>query len=231
MTLVFVLKLGLKIYHINVKTSKIDGSILQTFKMVLASFQIEDKFGQARFFQELFLLANINVEMILGIFFLTFSNAKILFAEQKLIQRFYSIAEALLITKQVKIINKKEFTKIALDTELETFVMYIAALEFLLLGMTIHPFKAAQVDSKSAQIAALNYKKAPIKVLFKYLNILDVFLAEKTLILLEKTKLNNHAIKLEKDKQLPYRLIYNLRLIKLKTLKIYIKTCLKIRFI
>ena len=49
--------------------------------------------------------------------------------------------------------------------------------------------------------------------------------------LLEYTKINNYTIKLEKDKQLFFSLIYILRLIKLKTLKIYIKTNLASNFI
>lgn len=52
--------------------------------MVLASFQIEDKLGKARFFQETFLLADINVEMVLGMLFLIFSNANVSFSEQEL---------------------------------------------------------------------------------------------------------------------------------------------------
>ena len=47
------------------------------FEMVLASFQVENKLKKARFFQKTFLLADINVEMILGMPFLTISNADI----------------------------------------------------------------------------------------------------------------------------------------------------------
>ncbi len=42
---------------------------------------------------------------------------------------------------------------------------------------------------------------------------------------------NEHAIKLIKSKQLLYRPIFSLELIKLETLEIYIKTNLKTRFI
>ena len=48
---------------------------------------------------------------------------------------------------------------------------------------------------------------------------------------MEQTNLNKHTIKLEGDKQLFYRPIYSLGPIKLKTLKTYIKTYLKIEFI
>lgn len=45
------------------------------------------------------------------------------------------------------------------------------------------------------------------------------------------TKIYEHVIKLVKENQLPYKSIYNLFLIELKTLKTYIKTYLKTEFI
>ena len=50
--------------------------------MVLASFQIEDKLKRARFFQETFLLADFSIEVVLGMPFLTLSNADIQFARK-----------------------------------------------------------------------------------------------------------------------------------------------------
>ena len=52
--------------------------------MVLANFQMEDKLGKTRFFQETFLLANISAKVILDIPFLTFSNANVQFVEKEL---------------------------------------------------------------------------------------------------------------------------------------------------
>lgn len=46
----YVLKLGWKIYHTNVKAPKIDGSMLKMFEIVLTSFKIEDKFRKTCFF-------------------------------------------------------------------------------------------------------------------------------------------------------------------------------------
>ena len=43
--------------------------------------------------------------------------------------------------------------------------------------------------------------------------------------------INDHIIKLEKDKRLSFGLIYNLRPIELETLKIYVKTILANRLI
>ena len=52
--------------------------------MVIGNFQVEYKLGRARFFQELFLLAETSIEVVLGILFFTFSNTNIQFAEKEL---------------------------------------------------------------------------------------------------------------------------------------------------
>ena len=73
-------KLGLKVRPTNVGAQKIDGSTLETCEIVLASFQVEDKLGKPWFFQKTFLLADLNIEVVLGILFLTFSNTNLQFA-------------------------------------------------------------------------------------------------------------------------------------------------------
>ena len=84
MTPAYTSRLGLRVYRTNIGAQKIDGTTLETFGMVLASFQMEDKLGKIWFFQETFLLADINMEVILGMPFLTFSNADVQFVEKKL---------------------------------------------------------------------------------------------------------------------------------------------------
>ena len=46
----FAWKLGLKVRKTNVGAQKIDGSTLETFGMVIADFQVEDKASRPRFF-------------------------------------------------------------------------------------------------------------------------------------------------------------------------------------
>ena len=121
-------KLDLRGCHTNIGVQKINRSTLEIFEMVLTSFQIEDKFGKAWFFQKTFLLANISVKVILRISFLTLSNTDIQFAKKKLISRSYIAAKALPTTKQVELINKKEFAKVALDENVEAFVIYVTFL-------------------------------------------------------------------------------------------------------
>ena len=70
-------KLVLKVYYTDIGAHKIDGSTLETFGMVLASFQVEDKLGRIWFFQETFLLADISAKVVVGMPFLTLSNADI----------------------------------------------------------------------------------------------------------------------------------------------------------
>ena len=80
----YIAKLSLKVCLTNVKAQKIDSSLLKTSGMVIAGFQIEDKFGRAWFFQKSFLLGNTSMEMVLEMPFLIFSNANIQFAKKKL---------------------------------------------------------------------------------------------------------------------------------------------------
>ena len=45
--------------------------------MIIASFSVEDKEKKSRFFEKMFLLANINIDIALRISFFTLSNDKI----------------------------------------------------------------------------------------------------------------------------------------------------------
>lgn len=101
MTPAYVAKLGLKVRSTNMQAQKIDGSTLKTFGMVLVSFQVKEKLGRPRFFQEIFLVAKTSMTIIFDISFLIFSNADILFKEIKLIWQSYIPAEALPMIKRM----------------------------------------------------------------------------------------------------------------------------------
>ena len=192
--------------------------------MVISGFQIEAKLGRARFFQESFLLAETNIEVVLGMPFFTFSNADIQFVEKELTWRSYTAVEALPTTKYVELIDKKEFAKAPLDEESETFVVHVAILEAPLAGMAIHP-------SWEAQILVLIQDKTPTEVLSEYANYVDVFLFDLAIELPKNTGINEYAIELQDDKQPPYRPINSQGPVELETLKTYIKTHLKTGFI
>ena len=77
-------KLSLKTRKTNVGAQKIDSSALEIFGMVIADFQVEDKGGRPRFFQEKFLLTDTKFEVVLRIPFLEISNANVAFGEETL---------------------------------------------------------------------------------------------------------------------------------------------------
>ena len=218
MTLAYASGLGLRVYRIDVGAQKIDGSILEIFGMVLASFQVEDKLGRIRFFPETFLLADISTEVVLGMFFFTFSNADIQFLEKEFTQRTYTTAIALLTIKQAELIDKKEFAKAALNENFKTFFVYVASLDVV---PGIHPDKKAQIASLLSE---------EVKIPDGYSDFADVFSEKKALVLPERTDINKHAIKLEYGKQPPYGPIYSLELMELEILKTYIETHLKTGF-
>ena len=70
-----------------------------------------------------------------------------------------------------------------------------------------------------------------MKIFAKYCNFLDLFFRDSAAKLLKYSRINDHFINLLKDKQLPYSLIYGLRLIELEILKTYIKANLASGFI
>lgn len=93
---------------------------------------------------------------------------------------------------------------------------------YLRAKMTIYP-------TQEAQMALLLVEK--VSILNEYIHFSDVFSKELVTVLSKRSSINEHAIELEPDKQSLYRPIYCLRLVKLETLKIYIKTNLANKFI
>ena len=102
MTPGFAAQLGLIPRPINVGAQKIDGSTLETYGMASARFSLQDSLGRVRFFEETFLLADISMEVVLRMPFLSFNNADFLFSAEELTWRSYTVAEALPTAKQVE---------------------------------------------------------------------------------------------------------------------------------
>ena len=86
-------------------------------------------------------------------------------------------------------------------------------------------------SKKPAQVETLLFDRAFTKILAEYSNYSNIFLMEYIAELLENTKINEHVIKLKKEKQLFLRSIYSLKLVELEILKTYIKTNLANGFI
>ena len=80
----FVKQLGLSIRPTDVGAQKIDGTTLDTHGMVVAAFSVVDRANRVRFFEETFLVANVSPEVVLGMPFLTLSNADVDFPSRDL---------------------------------------------------------------------------------------------------------------------------------------------------
>ncbi len=80
----FAQQLSLKICKTNIRAQKINSTTLETYKIVVSTFFVSNKYGRERFFEESFLLADVKSDIILGMPFLTMSNADVDFQARDL---------------------------------------------------------------------------------------------------------------------------------------------------
>ncbi len=194
MTPAFATKLGLSTRPIVVGARKIDGSLLATYGMAVATFLLRDSLGKVRFFEETFLLADTSMKVVLGMPFLALSNADIQFGAERLTWRSYTAAEALPTAKRVELIDQHEFAKAALNQNSETFVLHFAVWK---------ASKPAIHFSRASLLAALQKDKAPTEISPEYTDYASVFSFDLVMKLPENTGINEHAIELVGDKQPP----------------------------
>ena len=113
--------------------------------MVIADFQIKDKGGRPRYFQETFLVVDTKFEVVLGMLFLKISNTDIAFDKGTLTWKSYTTIRALPTTKQVQLVDSMEFVIAALDADSKTFVLHVAIRERK--EMAIDPDRRAQIKA------------------------------------------------------------------------------------
>lgn len=115
--------------------------------------------------------------------------------------------------------SKKKSIKIALDENIDVFIVHLAYLNTeIFLDLT-----------QKAQIALLIAKK--VFILVKYLDFRDIFPKKLAAKLFECFDINKYLINLELGKQSSYKPIYSFSSVELKTLKTYIKINLASGFI
>ena len=142
----------------------------------------------------------------------------------------YTTKKALLFTRYVELVGKKEFASSALDSEHKTYVIHIRSFSSVVLPSSF--LLDANVHlSRRPQIFSLITKETFIKVSVKYSNFTDVFSLDLTSKLPEHTRINDHNIELVDDQQPLYGPIYSLGPVELETLKAYIETNLANNFI
>ena len=115
-------------------------------------------------------------------FFLIISNIDIDFLARDLQWRSYIIENALSITRQVELIEKKNFLATALNLEHKAFIVYVIILS-VDIGDKMHLLKRAQ-------IVYLKVDKALTKVFNKYIDFADVFLPKLVAKLFKHMRIN-----------------------------------------
>ena len=156
MSQVFAHQLGLAIRKTNIGAQKIDGTILETYEMVVSIYSMLDKDGRERIFEENFLLVNVKPEIVFGMLFLTMINADVDFQAWNLQWRSYITGNVLLTTRQVELIGKKKFTATAFNLKHKVFEVHVATL-------SVNPDDDVHL-SRRAQVAYLKADEAPTKV-------------------------------------------------------------------
>ena len=191
--LTFAKQPGLFIRPTDFGAQKIDGTTLDTYKMIVAAFLVKNRANQVRFFEETFLVASVSPKVVFRISFLTLNEAHVDFSGQELRWRTYTTKETLPTTKYIKLVGKKEFAVVALDPKHETYVVHVGSVSSDALPSSslfdVYPFRRTQISSLIAE-------KASTKVLAKYLDFADVFSLDLASELPEHIGINNHAIKL-----------------------------------
>lgn len=84
--------------------------------------------NKVEFFEKTFMVVNVSPKVVLEMLFFTLNDAEIDFFERELRWKTYTTKEVFLTNKYIKLIEKKEFTIVALDPEYETFVVYVVSL-------------------------------------------------------------------------------------------------------
>ena len=75
--LTFAKQLGLFVRPTDVRAQKIDGTMLDTYGMLVAALSVMDKVNRVKFIEETFLVTNISPEVVLAMIFLTLSGADV----------------------------------------------------------------------------------------------------------------------------------------------------------
>lgn len=80
----FAKESSLPIRTIDVRAEKIDSTMLDNYKMIVAAFLVIDKENQVRFFKEIFLVTNFSLQIVFIMLFLILGDANTDFLDWKL---------------------------------------------------------------------------------------------------------------------------------------------------
>lgn len=125
-----------------------------------------------------------------------------------------TIAKALLLIKQIKLVKKNKFAATSLNSENKIFLVYVRF------------FANSNSDNPLYYGAWLTFflaNKVCIAIFSQYIDFIVVFFLEYITTIAKYTKINDYWIILVGDSQQPYRPFHSLGSVKLKMFKIYIE--------
>lgn len=136
--------------------------------MVIAFFLVDNTDKRFQFFKKTFLLADISMDIALGIFFLILNNIKVNFTNRKPKQRLYTIFKAFSTIRWIELGKKKKFAAIIMNLNDKTFIVHIIFFVNFNLSLQVYP-------SQRALIASLKSDETLISRFSKYANFADFF--------------------------------------------------------
>ena len=80
----FAEKLGFVVQTTNIGGQKMDSTTLETYRMMVAVFSVINQANRVKFFEEIFLVANVSPDVIFGMHFLTLSGVDVNFSKRDL---------------------------------------------------------------------------------------------------------------------------------------------------
>ena len=145
-------------------------------------------------------MANVSLEVVFKMSFLTLSGANVDFLGRELRWKTYTTEEPLPTIKCVELVDKKKFIAAAFNSGHETYIVYVGSFNSDTSSssslLDVHPLKRSQIFE-------LIVEEAFTKISTEYLDFGDVFSPDLASKLLEYTGINNHAIELVNGQQLP----------------------------
>ena len=80
----FAERLGLVVQATNVGAQKIEGTNLEIYGMMVVVFSVTDQADMVKFFEKTFLVANVSLDVVLGMAFFTLSGVDVDFPKREL---------------------------------------------------------------------------------------------------------------------------------------------------
>lgn len=149
-----------------VGVQKINGIILEIYRIVLAAFSINNQANRVKFFEKTFLMANISLEVVFRIFFFILIGVNV-------------------NIKQVKLGGKNKFPDTAFDPEYKTFVVNVTSLTSSDLDIYLfyRPQVAGLISKKVSTIILA------MKILIASMVIITILIPKSKMVIIAMTNL------------------------------------------